>query len=181
MTREVNRLSLPTKQRYLGIDPGLNRTGYALLERSARGPVLREGGVIRSSRDLSLAQRVHEIAAGVREVIEEFQPTVMVVEQVFSTVKHPKSALMMAHARGAMLAAAVELEVDVVHYTPTQVKKLLTGSGRASKEQMQHAIKTELHLDQLPEPHDVADAFAIALCHYYSVEPPLLRDQIRTL
>lgn len=66
------------------------------------------------------------------------------------------------------LSAAVEHGIPVVHYTPTQVKKLLTGSGKASKDQIQRAIKSELGLDRLLEPHDVADAFAVALCHYYS-------------
>ncbi len=154
--------------RFLGIDPGLNRTGYALLERSSRGPVLLEGGVIRSTRGRSLAERVHEIASGLCEVLDEFQPTILAIEQVFSLVKNPKSALLMAHARGAILSAAVERGILVVHYTPTQVKKLLTGSGKASKDQIQRAIQTELGLDRLLEPHDVADAFAVALCHYYS-------------
>lgn len=159
-------MSAPT--RYLGIDPGLNRTGYALLERSSRGPVLREGGLIRSTRGRSLAERVHEIASGLREVLEEFQPDELAIEQVFSLVRNPKSALLMAHARGAILCMAVEHGIPVVHYTPTQVKRLLTGSGKAGKEQIQRAIKTELGLNQLLEPHDVADAFAVALCHYYS-------------
>src|SRR5690349_3559595 len=105
--------------RYLGIDPGLNRTGYALLERSSRGPLLREGGLIRSTRGRSLAERVHEIASGLREVLEEFQPNVLAIEQVFSLVRNPKSALLMAHARGAILSVAVERGVAVVHYTPT--------------------------------------------------------------
>src|SRR5712691_3375541 len=154
--------------RYLGIDPGLNRTGYALLERSPRGPVLCEGGLIRSTRGRSLAERVHEISSGLSEVLDEFQPAVLAIEQVFSLVRNPKSALLMAHARGAILATAAERGVPVVHYTPTQIKRLLTGSGKASKDQIQRAIKTELGLDRLLEPHDVADAFAVALCHYYS-------------
>lgn len=153
--------------RYLGVDPGLNRTGYALLQRSARGPVLCEGGLIRSTRGRSLAERVHEISSGLSEVLDEFQPAVLAIEQVFSLVRNPKSAILMAHARGAILAAAVERGIPVVHYTPTQVKRLLTGSGKASKDQIQRAIKTELGLDRLLEPHDVADAFAVALCHYY--------------
>jgi crossover junction endodeoxyribonuclease RuvC len=154
--------------RYLGVDPGLNRTGYALLERSRRGPVLREGGVIRSTPKLSLAERVYEIGKGLQEVIEEFEPQVMAIEQVFSLIRNPKSALLMAHARGAILMTAAQNGVPVVHYTPTQIKRLLTGSGRASKEQIQHAIRSELGLKKLLEPNDVADAFAIALCHFHS-------------
>ena len=153
--------------RYLGIDPGLNRTGYAVLEWGLRGPVLREGGVIRSTQKLSLSQRVLEIGQGVREVLEQYQPAVMAIEQVFSTVQYPKTALLMAHARGAILFVAAERNAQVVHYTPRQIKRLLTGSGKASKDQVQHAIRNELHLKDLLEPNDVADAAAVALCHYY--------------
>jgi crossover junction endodeoxyribonuclease RuvC len=153
----------------LGIDPGLNRTGYALLLRTPDGPELREAGVIRSTAGKSLAQRVHEIGSGLREVIDDFRPDVMAIEQVFSLARNPKSALLMAHARGALLMMAADRDLPVVHFTPTQVKKLLTGSGRASKEQMQHAIRNELKLETILEPHDVADASAIALCLYHSI------------
>ena len=152
----------------LGIDPGLNRTGYAILERSSHGPVLREGGVIQSTKTLSLAERVLEIGRGVREVIAEFHPEVLAIEQVFSTVEFPKTAILMAHARGAILFAAAEAGLPVVDYAPREVKRLLTGSGKASKEQVQHAIRHELGLDNILEPNDVADAFAVALCHYHS-------------
>jgi crossover junction endodeoxyribonuclease RuvC len=158
--------------RYLGIDPGLNRTGYALLERGARGPVLREGGVIRSTQKLSLAERVCEIGRGLREVFEQYAPEVMAIEQVFSSPQHPRTAILMAHARGAILFTAADFGVPVVHYAPTQVKRLLTGSGRASKEQVQRAISRELRIDGLLEPNDVADAFAVALCHFHSVRLP---------
>jgi len=154
---------------YLGVDPGLNRTGYAILVRSRRGPVLREGGIIRSTAALSLAQRVLEIGTGLREVIDAFSPQVMAVEQVFSTGRFPKTALLMAHARGVILMAAAEKDIPVVHYMPTQIKRLLTGSGRASKEQIQHAVQAELSLDTIPEPNDVADASAVALCLYHSI------------
>jgi crossover junction endodeoxyribonuclease RuvC len=152
---------------FLGVDPGLRRTGYALLEQSAGGPALREAGVIRSKPGLPLAARVLEIATGLREVIEEFRPGAMAIEQVFSLGRNPKSALLMAHARGAILMVAAQREVPIIHFTPTQVKRLLTGSGRASKEQMQHAVTRELRLGRLLEPNDVADASAVALCLYH--------------
>ena len=154
---------------YLGVDPGLNRTGYAILNRTDSGPILIEGGVIRSTADLSLAQRVCEIGQGLREVIEEFQPRIMAVEQVFSFGRNPKTALLMCHARGAILMVAAERDIPVVHYAPRQVKKMITGSGKASKEQIQYAIKNEFGLDQILEPNDVADATAVALCLYHSV------------
>jgi len=157
---------------YLGVDPGLNRTGYAVLRRSARGPILCEGGVIRSTRTLSLAERVHELAAGLREVCEQFHPDVMAIEQVFSTGEFPKTALLMAHARGALLFTAADLKIDVVHYAPRQVKRILTGSGKADKEQVQRAIQNEFKLRKVLEPNDVADACAVALCHYYHIRLP---------
>lgn len=151
----------------LGIDPGLCRTGYAILERSESGPVLREGGVIRSTPKLTLAERVLEISQGLREVLDQYRPQVMAIEQVFSTAQYPKTAILMAHARGAILLSAAQCGVGVVHYTPRQIKRLLTGSGKASKEQVQHAVTRELGLDTILEPNDVADAFAVALCHYH--------------
>ena len=168
----IDRLNqTPTASvRVLGIDPGLNRTGYAILERSSRGPRLHEGGVIRSTQSLPLSERVHELAVGLREVIEECQPSVMAIEQVFSHVAHPKTAILMAHARGVILLAAAEHKLPVIHYMPTQIKRLLTGSGKANKEQVQRAIQSELRLDRILEPNDVADASAVALCHLYSVK-----------
>lgn len=154
---------------YLGIDPGLNRTGYALLERSPRGARLVEAGVIRSTAKQSLAHRVGEIGGGVREVIEQFRPAAVAIEQVFSFSRYPKTAVLMAHARGAILLVAAEREIPVLHYTPTQIKRILTGSGRASKEQVQLAIRNEFGLKKILEPNDVADASAVALCLYHSV------------
>jgi len=153
----------------LGVDPGLRCTGYALLERSTVGPVLREAGVIRSKPGLSLAARVLEIGAGLREVIQEFHPQMMAIERVYTLGKNPKSALLMAHARGAILMVAAEAGINVIHFAPTNVKRLITGSGRASKDQMQHAVTRELRLERLLEPNDVADASALALCLYHRV------------
>jgi len=162
--------TLPPAAHYLGVDPGLNRTGYALLQRSPRGPRLQEAGVIRSTAKKSLAQRVGEIGAGLRDVLQEFHPAAVAIEQVFSFGRNPKTALLMAHARGAILFVAAECNVPVLHYTPTQVKRILTGSGRASKAQIQRAVQTEFGLDELLEPNDVADASAVALCLYHSVK-----------
>ncbi len=168
-----NTFSGPVQDRYLGIDPGLNRTGYAIIHRTDEGPVLEEGGVISSNREWSLAERVTEIGRGLVEVIEEFAPEAMAIEQVFSHGSYPKTAVLMAHARGAILFAAADRRIPVVHYTPAQIKRLLTGSGRADKEQMQLAVQRELALLEVPEPHDVADACAVALCHYYSARLPV--------
>ena len=92
----------------------------------------------------------------------------MAVEQLYAHYDHPRTAILMAHARGAFFLAGAQRGIPVLSYAATKVKKLVTGSGRASKEQMQHAVARELGLAKLPEPHDVADALAIALCHYFA-------------
>ena len=156
--------------RYLGIDPGLNRTGYALIERRTSGPFLIEGGILGSTQTATLQHRVHEIAKGLREVLEELTPEIAAIEQVFSHVRNPRTTILMAHVRGAILLTLADAAIPIVSYAPTQIKRLLTGSGKASKEQIQHAVKAELRLDSVPEPNDVADAAAIALCLYHSVK-----------
>ena len=162
---------------YLGIDPGLNRTGYAVICRTASRPILIEGGVIKSTRSADLAERIHEIGQGIREIIADHQPDSMAIEQVFSSRSYPQTAVLMAHARGAVLFAAAESALSIMHYTPRQIKKLLTGSGAASKEQVQLAIQRELRLSKILEPNDVADACAVAVCHYHSARVDLQADQ----
>jgi crossover junction endodeoxyribonuclease RuvC len=151
----------------LGVDPGLNITGYGVLE-VARGTVrLCEAGVVRGTAKSSLAARLDEIHAGVTEVIASLKPQAMAVEQLYSHYKHPRTAILMGHARGVICLAAAQAGLSVVHYSATQIKRILTGDGRAPKVQMQQAIRRELNLPKPPDPPDVADALAVALCHYY--------------
>lgn len=152
----------------LGIDPGLDTTGYGVLT-VQRGQVgVLEAGFIRTTPDESLGSRIEQIYEGVREVIASFRPVVMAVEQLHSIYRHPQTAILMGHARGVICLAASQQAMTISHYRPTQVKKILTGTGRASKQQVQRAVQQELHLDRLPEPPDVADAIAVALCHVYA-------------
>lgn len=155
-------------RRVLGVDPGLNTTGYGVLEVSATGPILREAGVVRGKTKGSLAARVREIHAGLTEVIVQWQPHVMALEELYSHYERPRTSILMGHARGVIVLAAAQAGIDVVSYAATKVKRLLVGSGRAPKSQIQLAVQRELRLAQLPEPPDVADALAIALCHYYA-------------
>jgi crossover junction endodeoxyribonuclease RuvC len=159
-----------TASRILGIDPGLQVTGYGVLESSGAGPRVCEAGVIRSTekrRASDMAQRVRAVYDGIVDVIDQFHPEAVVVEQLYAHYKHPRTAILMAHARGVLLLAAGQRAIPVVSYNATRIKKTVTGSGRASKEQVQRTIQRELGLEQLPEPADVADALAAALCHYY--------------
>lgn len=149
----------------LGIDPGLNTTGYGVLAMSAGGVRLVEAGVVRSTQGCSLPERVCEIHDGVAEVIASLKPEAVAIEELYSHYERPRTAILMGHARGVICLAAAAAGVPVSDYAATRVKKTLTGNGRAPKHQMQAAIQQELGLASAPEPADVADALAIALCH----------------
>ncbi|HWE40273.1 MAG TPA: crossover junction endodeoxyribonuclease RuvC [Isosphaeraceae bacterium] len=160
--------NVPVPGRVLGVDPGLAVLGYAVVEPGRGGARVVEAGVIRAGRSAKkgMGARLDVIYRGMIEVLEAFPPTALALEQVHSHPGHPRTAILMAHARGVIMLAAERRGVPVVGYAASRIKKVLTGSGRAPKEQMQHAIRDTLGLDRLPEPHDVADACAVALCHY---------------
>ena len=153
--------------RILGIGPGLNVTGYGVIEVTSAGPVLCEAGVVRGTRRHSLTLRVHEIHEGISEVIAALRPRVMAIEELYAHVSRPRTSILMGHARGVLCLAGAQAGIPVGHYSGTQIKKILTGSGRAPKVQIPQAIQRELSLAEPPEPNDVADALAIAVCHYY--------------
>lgn len=156
-------------RRILGIDPGLQVTGYAVLETRDGAPHVCEAGFIKTSpnRSTDLSARLRVLYDGIVEVLDEFKPDRCAVEQLFSHYEHPRTAILMGHARGVIFLAIAQRDIPVTSYAPTRIKKTITGSGRASKEQVQYTMLRELGLDAVPEPHDVADALAAALCHYY--------------
>ncbi|MEN6459172.1 MAG: crossover junction endodeoxyribonuclease RuvC [Thermoguttaceae bacterium] len=161
--------------RILGIDPGLNITGYGVLEAANSRLRLCEAGVIRGKSRGSLTKRLVEIHDGVAEVIASLKPDVMAIEELYSHYARPRTAILMGHARGVICLAAAEAGIPVVHYAATQIKRILTGSGRAPKSQVQRAIQRELSLQVAPDPPDVADALAVALCHHYLKDKPRAR------
>jgi len=120
---------------------------------------------VRSDSADSLADRVRTIYLQLRDIIREFEPDVLAVEELYSHYKHPVTSILMGHARGVLFLAAAEAGLPVESYAATRVKKALTGSGRASKEQVQRMVQSTLGLAELPEPADVSDALAVALCH----------------
>ena len=167
------------RRRILGIDPGLNVTGYGVIDVDPATPGmgeirLIEAGIIRSRAKDSIEQRLNEIHSGLREVIESLQPEFVALEQLFSHYDRPRTAILMGHARGVICLAAGQSGLRIAHYEPTRVKKVLTGNGRAPKNQMQLAVQMQLGLKTIPEPADVADALAIALCgHHLGTETTL--------
>jgi crossover junction endodeoxyribonuclease RuvC len=167
-------IDVSTAPRILGIDPGLNVTGYAVIEVAAGGPRICEAGVIRGRSHGTLTERLAELYSGISEVLTGLRPGVVALEQLYSHYQRPRTAILMGHARGVLCLAATHASVPVKSYSATQIKKILTGAGRAPKLQMQEAIQREFHLPTLPDPPDVADALAIALCHYY-LQPELVQ------
>ena len=152
----------------LGIDPGLHITGYGLVSLTARGggqPLLQEAGVLRMKPKGDLATRLRELHQQLTELIEEMSPDRMAVEQLYAHYKHPRTAILMGHARGVILLAAAAAEIPVTNMPSTLVKRTITGNGHASKIQVQRSIANLCHLDTPPEPPDVADAIAIAWSH----------------
>jgi crossover junction endodeoxyribonuclease RuvC len=154
--------------RVLGIDPGLQLTGYGVIE--VRGPVhtqtpaLLDAGVIRLDPKRSVADRLVELERELCDLIEEMRPACCAIEELYSHYAHPTTAIIMGHARGVILLCARRHNLKLIELPASRVKKSLTGNGHASKEQMQKSVQSLFRLKDLPEPPDVADAVAIALC-----------------
>lgn len=157
-------------QRILGLDPGLQRTGYAVIEGTGFAvPRIVEAGIIRLPASQSLAKRIALLYSDVCGLIEEHKPQEVAIEELFSHYERPKTAILMGHARGVLFLAAEQAGLPIASYMPTRVKRTMTGSGKASKDQMQLAVKVQFKLDAAPSPPDVADALAIALCHLHGM------------
>ena len=148
----------------LGIDPGLQICGYAVIEADRNQTKLLEAGVCRTDPKKPIEKRLVQIAQDINLLLEKFKPACVAVEDLYSHYSHPKTAILMGHARGVILAQACKDGTDVKSFAATRIKKSLTGNGRASKLQVQRSIKSLLCLANVPEPPDVADAIAVALC-----------------
>lgn len=152
--------------RILGIDPGLDRTGYGVIEvRNGSGPRLVEAGLVRSTRAEALPQRLRVIAVELRRLISQLRPDLMAVEDLYSYYKTPKPAILMGHVRGVLLEAAAGSGLPVFSYLPTRIKRAVVGQGHAGKEQVARLVQVRLQLSDRKVPPDVTDALAVALCH----------------
>ena len=150
--------------RIMGIDPGLRVCGYAVMDAGSAGEKLCEAGVLKSDGAAPIHIRLNQIAGDMALLLEKFKPDVLAVEQLYSHYAHPRTAILMGHARGVILQTAASANVEVRSFSATRIKKSITGSGRAGKMQMQKTIQSLLGLSRLPEPADVADAIAVAMC-----------------
>jgi crossover junction endodeoxyribonuclease RuvC len=151
--------------RILGIDPGLVACGYGVIDVAAGRPRFVEGGLVRPGRG-ALPDRLNELFDGISEVIRDLGPAVLALEDLYSKYRHPRTAILMGHARGVICLAAAQGAIETVSYAASEVKRALTGNGRASKLQIHAMVQDRLALKALPRSEHVSDALALALCHW---------------
>ena len=161
--------------RILGVDPGLRVTGYAVISNSSstlagKAIDLVEAGIIRSKAQAGIAERLTSIHRALSAVVSELKPDVIVIEKLYAHYKHPTTAILMGHARGAVCLVSGLSKIPLVSMASTHVKKAITGKGHASKWQVQRMVQHSLNLKRIPEPPDVADALAIAIAYFFSLK-----------
>ena len=157
----------------LGIDPGSQRSGYAVLSIEKDRPKIEEVGVVDLTSKLDLEDRLLELANEISAIIKEHKPTVAALEGVFSHVKFPRSALVLGHARGVCLVECRREGLPISTVAPAEMKRVIAGSGRATKAQVQRAVAVWCGLQKPPEPNDAADALGMALFQLRKVTPHL--------
>lgn len=149
----------------MGIDPGLTRCGLSVVQAGAGRAVLPVSvGVVRTPSSQPLAKRLLRLSVAVREWMEDYKPDVVAIERVFERGE-VSTVMQTAHAVGVLVLAAAERDLEVHMYTPSEVKKAISGNGRADKKQMTAMITRILGLSEAPKPADAADALALAVCH----------------
>jgi crossover junction endodeoxyribonuclease RuvC len=149
--------------RILGIDPGLQITGFGIIEKTGEKIVYVASGIIKTGSGGELPARLKIILDGLIEVIATYQPAQVAIEKVFVNV-NPQSTLLLGQARGVAISAAVLRDLPVAEYTALQIKQAVVGNGHAAKEQVQEMVKRLLNLPASPKA-DSADALACAICH----------------
>ena len=153
--------------RILGVDPGIARMGWGVIEVESSKLKVESYGCIETSPKLKIEERLLQIYGELTSIIKEYKPDVLAVEELFFNT-NAKTAFIVGQARGVVLLAAAEKNLAIAIYTPLQVKMALTGYGRAEKNQIGQMVKVLLKLPSIPKPDDTADALAIALTHAFS-------------
>lgn len=151
----------------LGIDPGTARLGYGLIRGGLR-PVLIDAGLVETWPDEPMPDRLVTLYEGVQELLLEFRPDVLAIEQLFFA-RNVTTAITVGQARGVVILAAAQANVPVAEYTPSEIKHAIAGYGKADKPQMQEMVRMILNLNTIPQPDDAADALAVAICHAQTV------------
>lgn len=149
--------------RILGIDPGLATTGFAVLDFDKTQKKLITVGVIRTPAKMIFSQRLSEIFDDISELVREYKPNACAIEQLFFS-KNVTTGIQVSHARGVILLALEKGNVPIHEYTPSEMKRLLTGDGSADKKSILKMVMLDLGLKTPPHPDDAADAVSLALC-----------------
>jgi crossover junction endodeoxyribonuclease RuvC len=160
-----------------GIDPGSERTGYGCVHTDGQHHQLVACGAIGVPARASFPQRLHAIHIGLSRQLAKHRPDCVAIENIFHAV-NARTALKLGHARGVAMLAAVEAGVHVVEYTPAEIKRAVVGYGRADKHQVQQMVRLLLGLQEVPTPHDAADAVAIAICHLHHAGSPIAQRSL---
>jgi crossover junction endodeoxyribonuclease RuvC len=153
--------------RIIGLDPGIGRTGWGIIEVQSSKFNVQSYGCIETPPNSQLENRLIELYEKLTAILNEEQLDAFAIEELFFNT-NAKTAMIVGQARGVALLAAAQYNLPVAVYTPLQVKIAVTGYGRAEKKQVGQMVKTLLHLDSIPKPDDTADALAIALTHAFS-------------
>ena len=151
----------------LGIDPGIGRTGWGVIEISKSKLTMDNCGCFETEPNSKPSDRLMKIYDKIIELINKYKPEALSIEELFFN-NNAKTAFLVGQARGVILLAAEQKKVPISIYTPLQVKVAVTGYGRAEKSQVGKMVKTILKLDKIPKPDDTTDALAIALTHAFS-------------
>jgi crossover junction endodeoxyribonuclease RuvC len=157
--------------RVVGVDPGLSRCGVGVVEGPSQRPRVVRAGVIRTAPDLPSSRRLAMLHRELTEVLAQARPDAVAVERVFFN-SNVRTAMGVGQAAGVVLLCAEQAGLPVVEYTPTQVKSAVAGSGTADKAQVGYMVAATLRLAAPPQPADVADALALALCHLQRARDP---------
>ena len=164
----------------LGIDPGTAITGYGIIKEEQDGSLkVLDFGVIRTSPDQTLADRLVQLYKQIKDLILLHQPDMGAVEKLFFE-KNVRTAINVGQARGVTLLAMAELPMGIGEYTPMEIKQAVAGYGGADKNQVQQMVKAILGLEVIPHPDDAADALAVAICHIHSAKIRNLFDDNRS-
>ena len=154
--------------RVIGIDPGTATTGFAIIDSTNKKLELIDYGVITTKSTMSLPERLLIINNDISSILDKYKPDCFVIEKLFFTTNQ-KTAISVSEARGVLLLTASINKINIIEFTPLQIKNIITGYGKASKSQIQNAVKKRLNLAVIPKPDDAADAIAIALAYLQNI------------
>ena len=151
--------------RILGVDPGLRVCGYGVIDSCLSGLKLVEAGIITTSSDQKIEQRIAKIQRSFKELILETEPKALVLEKLYTHYRHPTTACILGHARGVICLLCAEYDIELIEYSSTRIKKAIVGRGHAGKLQIKMMIRRTFNIDADLFATDVTDALALAVAH----------------